>query len=166
MINSHLSNYGELSILENNNSIIGYDRKTKKWLSLNKDLEEILLLCQGRLTIGEITNKISENYNISEQKIRKKILSSIHSLEKNQIIIRKEKQEDRNIRVRNYNFGFPLISAFVEITKKCNLNCFHCYNESSNREKKGLFRKDLSDFLKQADKMGVFNIFLTGVNLL
>ena len=162
MVSSYISNYGALSMLENNDSIRGYDKRTKKWLNINKDLEEILLLCQGRLTIEEIINKISGNHNISEQKIRKKILSSINSLEKDQIIIKKEKQEDRTIRVRNYNFEFPLISAFIEITKKCNLNCSHCYNESSNREHEGLSRKDLSNFLEQVDKMGVFNIFLTG----
>ena len=162
MIGPYISNYGLLSILENDNSIIGYDKKTKRWLNINKNLEEILLLCQGRLTIKEIINKISKDHNISEPKIRKKILSNINSLEKDQIIIKKEKQKDRTIRVRNYNFEFPLISAFVEITKRCNLKCSHCYNESSNKENKGLSRKDLSNFLEQADKMGVFNIFLTG----
>lgn len=162
MIGPYISNYGLLSILENNNSIIGYDKKTKRWLNINKDLEEILLLCQGRLTTGEIINKISRKHNLHEKNIRKKFLSVIDSLEKERIIIKKEKQRDKSIRIRNYNFEFPLISAFVEVTKKCNLECFHCYNESSNRKHEELSRRDLSRFLKQADKMGVFNIFLTG----
>lgn len=162
MTDSYISNYGKLSILENNGIIVGYDKNTKKWLDINKNLEEIILLCQGRLTEEKIINKISKNHNISNHEIRKKVLPMIDSLEKDQIIIKQEKQEDKIIRVREYNFKFPLMSAFVEVTKKCNLKCSHCYNQSSNRQREEITRKDLSNFLKQADEMGVFNIFLTG----
>lgn len=162
MTDLYISNSGKLSILESKDSIIGYDQNSKIWLSMNKNLEEILLLCQGGSTLEQITKQISRDHPISEDEIMDNVLTSILSLKKDGLVFEREEKEDKPIRLREYKFEFPLISAFVEITKRCNLRCSHCYNESSRDQEDELPRADLSNFLNQADQMGVFSIFLTG----
>jgi len=162
MTDLYISNYGKLSILESKDSIISYDQNSKKWLSMNKNLEEILLLCQGGLTLEQIIKQISRDHLISEDEIMDKVLTPILSLKKDGLVFEREEKEDKPIRLKEYKFEFPLISAFVEITKRCNLKCSHCYNESSKDQEDELPRANLSNFLNQADQIGVFNIFLTG----
>lgn len=162
MVVGYMSNHGKLSILESKNSIIGYDRNTKRWLNMNRDLEEILLLCQGKLNIDQILRVISEKHGLNKNEARSSVLSALDSLEKDKIVVKKEKKEAKPIRLRKYAFQFPLISSFVEATKRCNLECSHCYNSSSTYRIDELSRRDFSIFLEQTDEMGVFNVFFTG----
>lgn len=53
-----------------------------------------------------------------------------------------------------------IVSAMIEVTKKCNWNCIHCYIPEHNIY--GLTKEDIISIGKQLRDMGVFEITLTG----
>ena len=56
-----------------------------------------------------------------------------------------------------------LTSLYFEITHNCNLNCVHCYLGDKRTERhEHIPLEKLADVLKEAKKMGVFDIAITG----
>lgn len=70
-------------------------------------------------------------------------------------IIFLEKMEEE-IRTNGY-----LASLFMELTYKCNLKCFHCYNEKENVHQEISFN-DIKNAIEEAAELGVFGITLSG----
>lgn len=153
---------GKLSIRECKNFIIGYNSNVKKWIKLNKNLEDLLLLCDGTNSIGNINFKISRNYKLPLVEIEQKAYYVLNSLKEEGIIKFRDKPSYNPIRFRRYNFDWPLQSVFIEVTNRCNLQCIHCYNSSSQNEKYQLKKESLLSFLDEIDTLGTFNVFFTG----
>src|SRR3989338_10328769 len=118
--------YLERSILKLTRSgSILYDLISKKHTICNQDLTKILKKCDGKKTIEEISNNIKNN----KAEILEKTLNIIEKLNKKGIIKYSAKDEKSKLRIINKdNSVYSLDSVFFEITKKCNLNCIHCYN--------------------------------------
>ena len=92
-----------------------YDFNSLRLYSINKKLsEEIELVNYGKIVFG------------STNKILKKIFDEL--LEKRIFVLSKEPKphEITEMNQPDTNCDF----AWIEITKKCNLQCRHCYNES------------------------------------
>lgn len=153
---------GRMSVLENGNFLFGYDTSNKKRISLNKNLRDLLLLTDGKKSNTEIAEEISKKYKVSEKEAQEKVDSTLDKLKQDGFIEYSNKPETKSIRYRQYDFKFPLFSSFIEVTKKCNLRCNHCYNESSLDFGEGLEKKVLFDVIDQIDKIGNFNVFFTG----
>lgn len=51
---------------------------------------------------------------------------------------------------------------FIELTKKCNLRCVHCFNESGQSIKGEWSWDSLNKVLEECEKLGVFKIRFTG----
>jgi len=162
MLNQYPITSGQLSIRESGSSITGYDSKTKKWIALNKSLEKLLLLCNGKHTIENIITKLSQVYKDFGSDSTQKAVDTLNSLEDNCIIVLKDTPHPTPIRFREYDFDWPLQAVFVEATNRCNLRCIHCYNRSSPSHHQGLSKEQLFSFFDQLDEIGVFQVYLTG----
>lgn len=68
---------------------------------------------------------------------------------------------DCNEKIENF-FGFtPIISASVKVTRRCNLNCRHCYVHSKSSERD----MDIDDFVEIIEKLrknGLQKLYLNG----
>lgn len=80
-------------------------------------------------------------------------------LQKN-ILIEKERYEKwENFRVVDKK---SLKRLFVEITKKCNLSCLHCYNESGLQYKDYMSQEKIKKLIDDAYDMGTIYFDITG----
>ena len=62
------------------------------------------------------------------------------------------------MKYRENNSGLHILE--IEITKRCNLNCIHCY--AGGNQKIDLDEKYIKDIIHQANKMGINRLVLTG----
>ena len=53
-------------------------------------------------------------------------------------------------------------TVFLELTKKCNLRCKHCFNESGLQKKDELCLQDIKTLIDDFTNMGVFTVKITG----
>lgn len=150
--------YLERSILKLTRSgSILYDLISKKHIICNQDLTEILKKCDGKKTIEEISNNIKNN----KAEILEKTLNIIEKLNKKGIIKYSAKDEKSKLRIINKdNSVYSLDSVFFEITKKCNLNCIHCYNPQTKT--KELQKENIFDLISEIKKLGALKIRITG----
>lgn len=59
------------------------------------------------------------------------------------------------------NNKFSLDEVFIELTRKCNLNCHHCYIDKNNFEKE-LSTEKIISFIEDIKQMGVLKVKITG----
>ncbi len=68
--------------------------------------------------------------------------------------------------VTHENKGFTTLSAptrvFLVLTKKCNLHCVHCSNNSGSNRAEWLSYKEVKNLLSQFQEMGVFEVAING----
>jgi radical SAM protein with 4Fe4S-binding SPASM domain len=149
--------YLERSILKLTNSgAVLYDLVSKRHAICNKDLAEILAKCDGTKTIREIANIIGNKDAILE-----KTLNIIEKLNKKELVRYARKNEKSRLRIISENISnYSLDSVFFEATKRCNLNCVHCYNpQSKTRE---LQEEEIFEFISEIEKLGALKMRITG----
>jgi radical SAM protein with 4Fe4S-binding SPASM domain len=143
------------------------DRESKKDLSVNKDLAQILLLCTGQNNFRDITKKIIQQKNLDRDQISEKTFKILHDLNKEGIIYFSGNKTFVPIRFRETDFEFPLDTVYLEPTKKCNFPCIHCFASSPKftreiDEKREMSLKDYEIVIKKIDEMGILGVCITG----
>lgn len=124
-----------------------FDKKTEKKHYLNSDLFDLLCeLSKISVISDEIENKLSE-MSILETLLEKEILVKQFSLKADNIFIQSSDSIDR---------------LFLEVSRKCNLRCKHCYNESSQLLTDFLSYDDIRRLAVSAKKMGAYIFQITG----
>src|SRR3989344_6004482 len=142
--------------LTNNGSVL-YDLNLKKHILCNKDLTSILVRCNGRNTVKDIGLDLSRDRIATEKTAR-----VISDLGIKGFLKKSENETLSCVRIIDEHASkFCLDSLFIEVTKKCNLSCIHCYNEgvSLNNE---LSYGEISRFIDEVSNLGVLKIRFTG----
>lgn len=155
-----------------NDSVKAKRRIDNKIVFYNFDLNEyhiyegidvkIIESIQKRLTISQIIDLLSQELREGHDEISSYLTNFIESLIKNNIYSPCFKEKEKNHKHLSDSFqSFSLDEVFLELTKKCNLNCRHCYID------KTAFSKQLSTegwirIIDQLDKLDVLKIKLTG----
>lgn len=103
---------------------------------------------------SEIYNNIfcSENYTLLSYGKKKHLSSNYFELHKGKYI---DNSND------GYKFSAPE-TVFLEVTKKCNLRCNHCFNSSGKELADELTFTEIKNIINQLSDLGVFNIKVTG----
>ena len=115
---------------ENNRIFFVLDPDKPSWVFVNEDGLEILNLCNGKNSIEKISQEIADKFH-KKYKDSFEIVSSFLNDIKNYHILYEEFYTETS---KNKFRGIAL-----EITKKCNLRCIHCYlcaGNASNNELK------------------------------
>ena len=89
--------------------------------------------------------------------ICEKFKEELYKLEKNGILTR---SRSAGI-IREENKDYPLRTIQIEITKRCNLKCKHCYVEVSENMRE-MNTQEILAIIKKASHMGVHSIDITG----
>ena len=151
--------YLERGILKLTNfGSIFYDLISKRHTICNQDLTEILLKSDGIKTIKNITEEIAGEKGGGILRKTGNILKKLN--EKNLIKYSTENNKS-NLRIIQKNISeYPLDSVFFEATKKCNLNCVHCYNPQT--ETKELQKEEVFNFISNIKELGALKMRITG----
>jgi MoaA/NifB/PqqE/SkfB family radical SAM enzyme len=84
------------------------------------------------------------------------------AIESKELCVLKSNVREIVIENENYDTLSAPIKIFLEITKRCNLHCIHCSNNSGEQSGKELSIEDIEKTLIEIDKMGVFEVGING----
>jgi radical SAM protein with 4Fe4S-binding SPASM domain len=143
--------------------ILVYNTKKGTKAYLNDATYEFAKRCRGIMTLEEILYELSEISGESFEKIQKDLQMLITKIEPHDILLflpsplsppRAEPCE-----VHLYS---RIENISLEITRKCNLQCKHCYSDSGVQRKNELTFEEIKKLIDQLAHIGVLNILLTG----
>jgi len=136
---------------------IFYDLISKRHTICNKDLTNILIRCDGKKTIGNIAENVGEG----RKDTLEKVVSVIEKLNEKNLVKTSVKDKKSNMRIIDKNRSrYPLDSVFLEATKRCNLNCVHCYNPQTSIQE--LETEEIYRAISDIRGLGALKIRITG----
>lgn len=132
-------------------------RKSQK---LNADALNVLLMLNEDTSIEELLERIKAKVKPSKyENIKEKLLYLVDSLVQKGIIISGSSNKVGTIRKESITPSLKSIQ--LEITRRCNLRCQHCYLEDYLGENE-LTTQEVFDLIDQAAAIGVTSFHITG----
>lgn len=137
-----------------------YDLKSGKRAYVNADMIEVI----QHLLNGHTLNSFFPVEEIPQEERMELIQQSVSALRN---LLSSELLSDNNPGkqglIKKVMAKPPLRVVFVELTKKCNLRCEHCYVPDCNEANTDLMTlDDIRDLISQIDELGVMELQLTG----
>lgn len=148
----HIESDGEIGTI--------YDLKNCKRAYVNADTIEII----QHLLNGYALNFFFPAEEIP-QKERLELIRQSESVLRNLVLSKllTEERPSKQGLVKKVTANPPLRVVFVELTKKCNLRCEHCYVPDCNEANTDTMTfDDTCDLISQIDELGVMELQLTG----
>ncbi|MGG7178444.1 radical SAM/SPASM domain-containing protein [Clostridium paraputrificum] len=150
--NYHLHNWPDKTLLIFNGIEV---------MSLNLDASKIVEKLNGEYTLSEIVSNMSnkkKNLYLREYFLIKTFILQLY---KRDLIDFLENKEYRKIRITGSRKWFVPYSCSIEITKRCDLRCKHCYGEAGGINNIQLTEEEIYSILDNLHD-GCKNISLTG----
>jgi radical SAM protein with 4Fe4S-binding SPASM domain len=128
----------------------------------NEDLKELLVLCDGTRTVGDVVRELCRVYSEPEKEVRKKASKSIDFLCDLHFLEGSDQPLHTPPIVKNSDMEWPIDIAYLEVTNTCNLNCVHCYKEAGMSHGGELDKKGWISVIDSLASLGVVSIAVTG----
>jgi AdoMet-dependent heme synthase len=118
------------------------------WARVNRLGYRILESCDGKHEVAEIASLISEEYGCTLDQTRQDIERFLVDAERNHLFARHEDwhQQARRDLIRNSR---PQI-IMLNVTNKCNLRCYYCYQNAGIPYRRELSLQDIESVMTQA----------------
>lgn len=163
----YLHTSGFLSLKKNKHNCILHDRKLGLDLVINRDLFDFITLCDGLHRIKYIYSKLAKKNKCKSQFIEEKMKSILSQMFEFGVLIKSDVAKYTPIRIRSDTFEYPLNYVYLEVTKRCNFSCIHCYANcptlnTNNNIKKEMTLQEYYNLIDVLDNMGVMFIHITG----
>ena len=129
------------------------DPDVPAWAFVNENGLEILHLCNGINSIEDISHRIAAKHSLSYKDSIEIIQSFLSNFKRNKVLY--DKLDD-------YFPDNEFRCLSLEITKKCNLNCIHCYLSAGKANKNELNLDEIKHLLKATKDLGAKSIALGG----
>lgn len=132
----------ETVILERDDKVLFLVPSKPDWILTNKNVAEVLRLCNGKNTIGDIRHIISAHSNSSEAI---DILCKLHT----------DGFFEKTYHNAHHNSGLNINSIHLNMASECNLRCIYCYAA----ERKDFVEENLSlnEYFKLVDEINNLN---------
>lgn len=134
------------------------DSDKPSWAFVNADGLEILNLCNGENSISDISGKIADKYAIDKGDALGGVESFLNQMADIQIIYNNDAGADATEMHSVNSFR----SLAIEITKKCNLRCLHCYLSAGDEAEDELTTEEIKDLLRSAKELGARSVSIGG----
>ena len=139
---------------ENNNKIyFVLEPNIPSWLYINEDGLEILKLCNGKNSIKKISLINADKYHIKYNESFEIITDFLDNVKNNYLLYEKPIKEIKNNQFR----GLAL-----EITRKCNLKCIHCYLSAGKAFNDELKLSEIKELINSITDLGGTSIAFGG----
>ena len=139
---------------EDQNSIyIVIDSDWPSWIFVNKDGLEIINLLNGKNSVVKIAREIANRHHNEYADSFLIVNSFLEQLKDNQLL----HGNTRSFKKKNLFRGIAL-----EITRKCNLRCIHCYLAAGKRNKKELKFDEIRCLLNSTKDLGGLSVAIGG----
>jgi radical SAM protein with 4Fe4S-binding SPASM domain len=130
---------------------------------INKVGAEIIEQAMSKKSVEEIAKHLAKSYNDSEERVLNlvyKFLQKSKSLGHVDIIY--HDPDLSSIVVNGSTKHWSPMYAEIELTKKCQLKCIHCYADAGNESAKDLSFSEWKAIFSKLKKAGVFEVSLSG----
>jgi radical SAM protein with 4Fe4S-binding SPASM domain len=133
-----------------------------------------IALCNGKLTIEEITNIWKTCFEISLEESIDMVSQTLTTYRPYFILQDHQKLSDNRYKGADfvyapepfkldYNQPYPYpIEGIFALTNKCNLRCIYCYRSGAEAWESELSTAEILDAIDQAADMGIVRAFVTG----
>ena len=150
-------------ITERGDDMLIYNTTTRIKAYPNAATFEFVKRCRGDKTLEEIIAELSRLSGEPVVAIQKNLSTLITKLkEKEMITFSPSPLNPPRPRPYEASLFRRLPSVIVEITRRCNLHCKHCYNNSGRKREDELTFEEIKKMIDELAGMGVLNIVLTG----
>jgi radical SAM protein with 4Fe4S-binding SPASM domain len=149
-------------ITEKGDNMLIYNTKTKVKARPNKATYEFVKQCRGDKSLKEIIAALARMSGESVEKIQETLLPLVKKMEENTMLFLAPSPVPVRPGPCEVNLSKRLQGVSLEITRKCNLQCIHCYSDSGKKREKELTTKELYDLIDEFAQLGVLNILVTG----
>lgn len=122
----------------------------------------ILELCDGSQTVDEICQKLSGIYNEEFQRIKNKVESFLNDSKKRSNVKFQDILAPRKYFVSGNSQMWVPHYISLELTKKCDLNCIHCYAGASITKSSEISPQKWLEVLSEFYALGTLTVNLTG----
>jgi len=136
------------------------DPDKPSWAFINKDSLEILNQCNGKNTIHDISRLIADKYAITPKDALNGIESFLNGMVDIQVVQYNGIEEVDTLETTASANSFR--SLAIEITKKCNLRCVHCYLPAGDAADGELTTKEIKNLIKSAKELGAKSVSIGG----
>jgi len=138
-----------------------YNTTTEKDFDATPDTVALLDLCTDTRSIIEIIEELSEQFGKPVEELGEDIASAFAILQEKGIISI-EKIPGNPKKSKKITLKYPVSSAQIEITNRCNLSCLHCFNDSGDPCPHELTTEEIFSVIDTLTSMGVHRVTLTG----
>ena len=136
---------------------------TEKDFKANPATVQLLDLCTGTKSVGEITDQLSRQSGEPREEVAEGVQTFLETLcEKGVVTMRSTPLEAECKRVKNVKVNHPIETAQIEITNKCNLSCTHCINDSGAPLPDELTTEEIFSTIDELSSLGVHTLVISG----
>lgn len=141
-----------IKVIKKNKQILYLNYLNGGWLRTNETGHEILKLCNGKLSISDISEKLGALYKIPPKLVRSDVETFIQKCKDYHILDSDEKRPSSPKQLRE---------VWLHVTSKCNLKCPYCYSYVRNdmRDLRGDIWKKV---VNEAKEMNVSKLIISG----
>jgi radical SAM protein with 4Fe4S-binding SPASM domain len=134
---------------------------TEKDFVPTPDTVFLLELCTGTRGVPEIVERLSRRSGESPEYLTEGVTNILGVLEEKDIISINKTPLERK-KVKKVDLKYPLETAQIEITNKCNLSCMHCFNNSGNPYPDELTTEEVLSVIDTLSSLGVYQVTFSG----
>jgi len=141
--------------------LISYPTKKEvgeKW-EVNEAAFDVLSLINGKRSLSKIIELLQEKYSQPRNEIVDKVIALIRDLVSIGMVNIQNQAKESKREVIEINSDYWLKVLGMEITKRCNLKCKHCYVRGNEEE---MPIEKIKNIIDQGKKIGVESVTLTG----
>lgn len=158
-------NYEQLYILDpklefitRNDEYLFINYDDVKWFRTNTSGHELLMRFDGRSTLSDILHQLTLEYGINIELLTSIYQEFIIDAVKSGVLLENAENEEKDQEVSDNDLIHDLR---IHVTKKCNLSCSYCY-ENTEMENIGLNCEKILHFLQGIEEAKRNNIIITG----
>lgn len=137
-----------------------HNTTTQKDFKATPDTIAFLDLCTGN-SVTEIINTLSERSGETFEDLSQSIEIILTALQEKGLILVRD-TPGAGAKVKEIRLRYPLQSAQIEITNRCNLSCLHCYNDSGAPLPDELTTEEIFSVIDGLSSMGAYHVTLSG----
>ncbi|MDY6930919.1 MAG: PqqD family peptide modification chaperone [Halobacteriota archaeon] len=144
--------------LEDREVFFVLDPDKPSWAFINKDSLEILNLCNGKNAILDISKKIAEKYLIDQKEALNTVKSFLNNMAEIKVVHYNGTEGESQVPTSGNSFR----SMAIEITKKCNLRCVHCFLSAGSAAEVELTTEEIKELMRSAKELGAKSVSIGG----
>ena len=145
---------------ESRQTILYISSKGRK-ITPNEATCELINMCDGKRTLGEIVSHFVEISGEEPSSIEEQLKKILNRLLESEAIEFLEIPTLKDIS-SEIELLHPLEEIIIELTNDCNLNCVHCYNDSGHKREDELTLEEIYQLIDEIKRLGVLKINLSG----